>query len=223
MKPAPAGAEDSGGVVADQVHDGAPRAGRYFSDELGQYLGSGMATSDTLLLGRVTKQEMVPFWAGKTGSKGPVAAHMSKPKLVVSNTLDSTDEWPDSTLIRGDLAEQLTRLKQHPGKDILVIGSARLVRWLLPEGLLDELDLLVFPIVMGCGKRLFNHDGRAALALPRTAAGRPCATQNAARHQLADRNAHQMRQLRTAPSSRRSRGRDRVGRLIPDRPGRWLT
>jgi dihydrofolate reductase len=159
MKPAPAGAEDSGGVAAGQVHDGGPRAGRHFSDELGQYLGSGMATSDTLLLGRVTYQEMVPFWAGKTGSEDPVAAHMSKPKLVVSNTLDSTDEWPDSTLIRGDLAGQLTRLKQHPGKDILVIGSARLVRWLLREGPLDELDLLVFPIVMGRGKRLFNDDG----------------------------------------------------------------
>jgi dihydrofolate reductase len=107
----------------------------------------------------VTYQEMVPFWAGKTGSEDPVAAHMSKPKLVVSNTLDSTDEWPDSTLIRGDLAGQLTRLKQQPGKDILVIGSARLVRWLLSKGLLDELDLLVFPIVMGRGKRLFNDDG----------------------------------------------------------------
>jgi dihydrofolate reductase len=77
----------------------------------------------------------------------------------VSTTLDSTDEWPVSTLIRGDVAGQLTRLKQQPGKNILVIGSARLVRWLLREGLLDELDLLVFPIVMGRGKRLFDDDG----------------------------------------------------------------
>lgn len=147
-------------VSLDGVIDSASQlTGRYFSDELGQVLGSGMASTDTLLLGRVTYQEMAPFWADKTGSGDPVAAHMSKPKLVVSATLDDTSEWPNSALIRDDVAGQLTRLKQRPGKDILVIGSASLVRWLLRGGLLDELDLLVFPIVMGSGKRLFSDDG----------------------------------------------------------------
>jgi dihydrofolate reductase len=147
-------------ISVDGVIESASQlTGQYFSDELGQYLGSGMASTDTLLLGRVTYQEMVPFWADKTGSDDPVAVHMSKPKYVVSATLDRTEEWPDSTLIRDDVAGQLSRLKQQPGKDILVIGSAALVRWLLREGLLDELDLLVFPIVIGRGKRLFDDEG----------------------------------------------------------------
>ena len=102
---------------------------------------------------------MGPHWEAQTGTDDPVAAHMSKPKYVVSTTLDSTDEWPNSTLRRGDVAGQLTKLKQQPGKDILVIGSATLVRWLLREGVLDQLDLLVFPVIVGHGKRLFDDDG----------------------------------------------------------------
>jgi dihydrofolate reductase len=133
--------------------------GQYFSDELQQWLGAGMAGTDTLLMGRVTYQEFVPFWADKTGTEDPVAAHMSKPKYVVSTTLADTSEWPNSTLISSNVAEQLTRLKEQPGKDILALGSATLVRWLLREGLADELDLLVFPIVVGHGKRLFDGEG----------------------------------------------------------------
>jgi dihydrofolate reductase len=133
--------------------------GRYFNEELGQYLGSGMVQTDALLLGRVTYQEMVPFWADKTGSEDPVAQHMSKPKYVVSTTLENTDDWAHSTLIRDNPTQELARIKQQPGKDILVIGSASLVRWLLREKLLDELDLLVFPVVVGRGKRLFDDVG----------------------------------------------------------------
>ena len=133
--------------------------GQYFNDELQQWLGAGMAGTDTLLMGRVTYQEFVPFWADKTGTEDPVAAHMSKPKYVVSTTLADTSGWANSTLISSNVAEQLTRLKEQPGKDILALGSATLVRWLLREGLADELDLLVFPVVAGHGKRLFDGDG----------------------------------------------------------------
>src|SRR6266567_615697 len=118
---------------------------------------TGQGHSDEL--GQVTYQEMGPFWASQAGTDDPVVAHMSKPKFVVSTTLDDTSEWPNSTLIKGTPAGQLTRLKEQPGRNILVIGSATLVRWLLREGLLDELDLLVFPIVEGRGKRLFDGDG----------------------------------------------------------------
>jgi dihydrofolate reductase len=128
-------------------------------DQLGQAMAAHMAGSDALLLGRVTYQEMGPFWASQAGADDPVVVHMSKPKFVVSATLDNTNAWPNSTLIRENVAEQLTRLKEQPGKNILVIGSATLVRWLLREGLLDELDLLVFPVVEGRGKRLFTGDG----------------------------------------------------------------
>lgn len=147
-------------ISLDGVIDAANQlTGAYFNDELGQYLGSGMARTDALLLGRVTYQEMVPFWADKTGTDDPVTAHMSKPKFVVSATLDHTNDWANSTLIRDNPAAELTTLKQQPGKDILVIGSASLVRWLLRANLLDELDLLVFPVIVGRGKRLFSDDG----------------------------------------------------------------
>jgi dihydrofolate reductase len=83
---------------------------------------------------------------------------------VVSATLDRAD-WENSTLIRGD-ATEITRLKEQPGKNINIRGSATLVAWLLRQGLIDELDLLVFPVVAGQGRRLFDGDGsRAELSL----------------------------------------------------------
>jgi dihydrofolate reductase len=127
----------------------------YFNDEMGQALGSSMAASDTLLLGRRTYQEFAAFWPGK-GTDDPVGAYMNNtPKLVASTTLD-TVEWHNSTLLGGDLAEELGKLKQQPGKNINVSGSGTLVRSLLRQSLLDELGLLVCPIVVGRGMRLFD-------------------------------------------------------------------
>jgi dihydrofolate reductase len=147
-------------ISLDGVIEGANQlTGQYFSDELQQYFAAGAAGTDALLMGRVTYQEFVPFWADKTGTEDPVAAHMSKPKYVVSTTLADTSEWANCTLINADPAGQLTRLKKQPGKDILALGSATLVRWLLRQGLADELDLLVFPVVVGHGKRLFDDNG----------------------------------------------------------------
>lgn len=154
-------------ISLDGVIDSASQlTGRYFNDELHQYLASGMASTDALLMGRVTYQEFVPFWADKTGSEDPVAAHMSKPKYVVSTTLNDISEWANSTLINGDVAAQLTALKQQAGKDILALGSATLIRWLLRESLADQLDLLLFPFVAGRGKRLFDdQDSQICLTL----------------------------------------------------------
>jgi dihydrofolate reductase len=144
----------------DGVIDSANQlTGQYFNDELQQYLAAGMASTDALLMGRVTYQEFIPFWADKTGTEDPVAAHMSKPKYVVSTTLTGTSEWANCTLINGDVARHLSKLKQQPGQDILALGSATLVRWLLREGLADQLDLLVCPVVLGQGKRLFDDEG----------------------------------------------------------------
>ena len=133
--------------------------GPYFSPQLGQHVGSLMGAGDTLLLGRVTYQTFAAAFAGNTSD--PMAAQMNTtPKVVVSATLDRA-EWENSTLIRGT-AEEITRLKQEPGKNINISGSATLVTWLLREGLLDELDLLVFPVVVGQGKRLSGGDGGQA-------------------------------------------------------------
>ena len=126
----------------------------YFNDEMGEVVGSGMATSDTMLLGRKTYEEFAAFWPSQTE---PPADHMNGiQKVVVSTTLERAD-WQNSTLIRGNLAEELTKLKDQPGKEIGTVGSATLVRSLIREGLLDELRLLLHPIVVGKGARLFEE------------------------------------------------------------------
>jgi dihydrofolate reductase len=130
----------------------------YFNDEMGEAVGSQMAASDTMLLGRVTYQEFAGYWPHQTSDVEGADFMNNTPKLVVSTTLD-TVEWQNSTLIKGNVVEELTRLKQQPGKDIAITGSATLVRSLLRDGLLDELRLLVHPIVVGRGKRLFEDGG----------------------------------------------------------------
>ena len=136
--------------------------GPYFSPQVGQHIGSMMAAGDTLLLGRVTYQTFAASFAGNT--TGPMAAQMNATsKVVVSTTLEEA-AWENSTLIRGDVGAGITRLKQQPGKHINISGSATLVAWLLRQGLLDELDLLVFPVVAGQGKRLFDGDGHGGKA-----------------------------------------------------------
>src|SRR5436190_1669451 len=135
----------------------------YFNDEMGEVVGSGMAESDTMLLGRKTYEEFAAFWPSQSE---PPADHMNGvQKVVVSTTLHSAD-WQNSTLIRGNLAEELGRLKNQPGKVIGTVGSATLVRSLLREGLLDELRLLIHPIVVGSGAKLFDGDtGKVPLKL----------------------------------------------------------
>jgi dihydrofolate reductase len=130
----------------------------YSDDELGAVLESGMAASDTMLLGRRTYQEFAGYWPDQP-SEEPFADYINNtPKLVVSTTLQ-TVEWRNSTLIKGDVAQELTKLKQQPGKNISMTGSGTLVGWLLRQGLLDELGLLVCPIVVGSGRRLFQDAG----------------------------------------------------------------
>jgi dihydrofolate reductase len=81
------------------------------------------------------------------------------PKYVVSTTLEEPLEWQNSTLIEGNVAEEVSKLKRQPGKDITILGSGTLVRSLLADGLLDELTLMVHPVVLGGGKRLFEEGG----------------------------------------------------------------
>ena len=130
----------------------------YFNDEMGEAVGAQMAASDAMLLGRVTYEEFAGYWPHHTEDDPELAGFMNNtPKYVVSTTLDKA-EWQNSTSIKGNVAEELTKLKQQPGKDISITGSGTLVRTLLRDGLLDELRLLVHPIVVGGGKRLFEGD-----------------------------------------------------------------
>lgn len=113
---------------------------------------------DAMLLGRVTYQDWAGYWP--TSTDEPFATYINSiPKYVVSTTLD-TVEWQNSTLLQGDLASALGDLKQQPGGNIGVSGSPALVQSLLQAGLLDELVLMIHPVVVGKGKRLFS-DGNA--------------------------------------------------------------
>ena len=132
----------------------------YSDDEMEQANASGMAASDTLLLGRATYQEFASYWPYQNSADQPYTDYLnSTPKFVVSTTLEEPLEWQNSTLIKGNLAEEITELKRLPGKDITIIGSAALVQSLLADGLLDELRLMVHPLVLGAGKRLFEDGG----------------------------------------------------------------
>lgn len=130
----------------------------YFNDEMGTEVGAKMATADTMLLGRRTYEEFAAFWPNQS-SDVPFADVMNgTPKHVVSSTLDAL-AWQNSTLINGDVAEGIAELKQQPGENINITGSATLVRSLLGHGLLDELGLMVCPVVVGKGRRLFEEGG----------------------------------------------------------------
>ena len=133
----------------------------YFNHEMGEAVQSQIDATDTMLLGRVTYQEFASYWPHQSNDEVPLADHMNNtPKVVISETLDSLD-WQNSTLIKGNVVEELTLLKQQPGKNIGITGSGTLVASLLRAGLLDELRLLVHPIVVGKGKRLFATEGEA--------------------------------------------------------------
>ncbi len=139
----------------------------YMDGEVGGELGAQMAERDTMLLGRQTYQEFAAVWPGR-GTDNPVGAEMNNtPKLVVSRTLASVDEWQNSTLLKADPVVELNKLKQQPGKNILIVGSATLAQSLLRDGVVDELVLLVFPVVFGSGKRLFDG-GRDRIPLALT-------------------------------------------------------
>jgi len=131
----------------------------YSNDEMEQANASGMAASDAMLLGRVTYEALAAYWPNQPGGTPMVDYINSVPKFVVSRTLEEPLEWNNSTLIEGNVAEQIAELKRQPGKDIGIVGSGTLVRSLLQDDLLDELRLMVHPIVMGSGKRLFEEGG----------------------------------------------------------------
>ena len=131
----------------------------YSNDEMEEANASGMAASDALLMGRVTYEGMAAFWPNQPGGTPMVDYINSVPKYVVSETLEETLGWNNSTLIEGDVAEEIARLKRQPREDITILGSGVLVRSLLADGLLEELRLMVHPVVLGGGKRLFEEGG----------------------------------------------------------------
>jgi dihydrofolate reductase len=109
--------------------------------------------SEALLLGRVTYEGFAEAWPSREGEFADKFNNM--PKYVVSSTLEEP-EWNNSTVLKGDVVEEISKLRQAVEGDIVVHGSARLVQTLLEHDLVDELRLMVFPVVLGSGKRLFG-------------------------------------------------------------------
>jgi len=126
----------------------------YFNDEMGAIVGGSMASSSALLLGRRTWQEFASYWPTADSEDPTTAALNNTPKFVVSTTLKSADEWQNSTVL--STLDEVRKLKEQPGGDITMSGSSTLIRSLLKENLLDELSLLVHPIALGTGQRLFD-------------------------------------------------------------------
>jgi dihydrofolate reductase len=147
-------------VTLDGVIEDPSWTFQFSSAEQEKFKFDELAAGDAFLLGRVTYEGFAAAWPHMTEEAGEFADMMNGyPKYVVSTTLEEPLEWNNSTLIKGNVAEEITRLKQEPGKEILVFGSGDLVNTLMRHDLVDEYRLMVFPVVVGNGKRLFE-DGR---------------------------------------------------------------
>ena len=133
---------------------------QYQNEEIAEANRARMAETDAMLLGRVTYEALASYWPYQNSADQPFTDYLNNtPKHVVSTTLEEPLGWQNSTLIKGNVAEEVLGLKRQPGKDIGIVGAATLVRSLLRDGLLDELKLMVHPIVLGSGKRLFEEGG----------------------------------------------------------------
>jgi dihydrofolate reductase len=140
----------------------------YHSDKRGETISETIGSGDALLLGRTTYEMLGHFWPQqKNDDMGPASSLNAAHKYVVSTTLtDAT--WKPATVIDKNVIAEVTRLKQQPGRNIIVLGSGTLVQSLMPTNLVDEFRLLVHPVIMGQGK-LFFRDGMTTTALDQSA------------------------------------------------------
>jgi dihydrofolate reductase len=129
----------------------------YFNEELAKYQSDQLFASDALLLGRVTFEGFAAAWPSMEETEGEFAVRMNAlPKFVASTSLREPLPW-NGNLLKGDVAEEVAKLKEQPGQDILIYGSGELVNALHPLRLIDEYRLMVFPVTLGVGKHLFRQ------------------------------------------------------------------
>ncbi len=129
-----------------------------FDADMADAMAAHLESEDTILLGRVTYQDWCNYWP--TSTDEPYASHINQtPKYVVSTTLSevSWGQWEKPVLIKANLAQEIARLKTLPGKAIGVAGSPTLVQSLLRDDLLDEFTLMLHPVIVGSGKKLFTQ------------------------------------------------------------------
>lgn len=138
---------------------------RYFDDEMGAVVGSGMEATDAMLLGRRLYDEWSEYWPGQ-GDDVPFASHINNlPKYVLTHRPIEGEVWNNTTVISDDHVAGVQALKDSVDRDITMSGCATTVRWLIANGLLDELALLVHPIAVVKGQRLFEDTGTVPMRL----------------------------------------------------------
>jgi dihydrofolate reductase len=150
-------------VSIDGVVENPAWTGPFWSDELAKLQRDYLFASDALLLGRVTYEGFAAAWPTMEGTGDFGEKMNSMPKFVASTTLAKGD-W-NATIIKGDLATEVAKLKEQPGQDLLIYGSGDLVDELARHGLIDEYRFMVHPVIVGSGKRLFNGETTTALRL----------------------------------------------------------
>jgi dihydrofolate reductase len=154
--------EDPGGS------EGTEHAGWSFKFDRGEdgnrFKLDELMAADAQLLGRVTFEGFAEAWPGREDDVGFAKKFNSMPKYVVSTTLEDP-EWENSTVIKDNVPDEVSRLKEQYDGDILISGSGQLVRALMENGLIDEYHLMVFPVVLGSGKRLFDGATTTSLKL----------------------------------------------------------
>jgi dihydrofolate reductase len=150
-------------VSLDGVMQDPAWTGPYWNDGIAKVKQAELFASDALLLGRVTYEGFAAAWPGRSDEDGYAERINSMPKHVASTTLD-TLAWESSSVIQGDVAEGVAKLKQQAGGDLLVFGSTTLARSLAQHRLVDAYRLVLYPVVLGSGTRLFA-DGAVPAAL----------------------------------------------------------
>jgi len=144
--------------------DGFDRGGwlvPHFDEATGLFMNEAFDKADAFLLGRRTYEIFAAYWPKVTDPDDPVAGRLNTlPKYVVSTRLGSAS-WHNSTIVKGDIPAEVARLKELPGRELQVHGSGILAQTLLENDLVDEWRLLVFPVIVGAGRRLFPDDGVA--------------------------------------------------------------
>ena len=136
---------------------------KYWNDEIANFKGEESEASDALLLGRVTYEGFAAAWPQRNDEGAEYFNNVRK--YVVSETLEEPLEWNNSVLIKDNVVERISALKQQDGKDIMVHGSGTLAQTLMQHDLVDRYRLLVYPLVLGGGKRLFGENTPATLKL----------------------------------------------------------
>lgn len=151
-------------ISLDGVIENPSWTAPYWNDKIGEFKFAELFSHDALLLGRITYEGFAAAWPTQLDEQGYGDRMNNLPKHVVTTTLDKAD-WTNSSVVKGAVYEQIARLKEQPGQDILIFGSVTLATSLMERGLIDQYNLIVYPVVLGSGRKLFNDGIHSSLKL----------------------------------------------------------